>query len=208
MSVLLFRWAASNGEVRVSEMARSYYSTVLNHSAEEVWTIIRPFNHYAWAGVVGETTIEGGKAGDQIAAIRRVKMGTGSSVRFRSPIPTWNDPTPMRFAIHRPSLCETTSSASRRSSRATRRSSSGGPHSTVPPRNTIVGPVISRKRASRSGCPHSGGSWEPTPAHRQLENIRSAGGAAYGSSRSPAHRVHVGVEGPWRPCRPWGETTP
>lgn len=48
-------------------MAKSYYSTVLSHSAEEVWAIIRPFDHYAWAGVPSETTIEAGKAGDQVA---------------------------------------------------------------------------------------------------------------------------------------------
>ncbi len=56
-------------------MAKSYYSTVLNHSAEKVWSIIRPFDHYAWAGVPSETTIEGGKAGDQVGAIRRVTTG-------------------------------------------------------------------------------------------------------------------------------------
>src|SRR5262245_48435220 len=56
-------------------MAKSYYSTALNHSAEEVWKIIRPFDHYAWAGVEAETTIEAGKAGDQVAAVRRIAMG-------------------------------------------------------------------------------------------------------------------------------------
>ncbi len=56
-------------------MARSYYSVALDHSAEEVWTVIRPFDHYAWAGVESQTTIEDGKAGDQIAAVRRVIVG-------------------------------------------------------------------------------------------------------------------------------------
>jgi Polyketide cyclase / dehydrase and lipid transport len=56
-------------------MAKSYYSTVLDHSAQDVWATIRPFDHYAWAGVESETTIEAGKAGDQVAAIRRVTMG-------------------------------------------------------------------------------------------------------------------------------------
>jgi hypothetical protein len=56
-------------------MARSYYSTVLKHSADNVWAVIRPFDHYTWAGVEGETTIEGGKRGDQISAIRRVDLG-------------------------------------------------------------------------------------------------------------------------------------
>ena len=53
-------------------MAKSYFSMVLNHSAEDVWKVIRPFDHYAWAGVPGETTIEEGKAGDQVGAVRRV----------------------------------------------------------------------------------------------------------------------------------------
>jgi hypothetical protein len=56
-------------------MARSYYSIVLDHPPEEVWAVIRPFDHYAWAGVESETIIEAGKAGDQISAIRRVTAG-------------------------------------------------------------------------------------------------------------------------------------
>ena len=32
-------------------MARAYYSIVLDHPADEVWKVIRPFDHYAWAGV-------------------------------------------------------------------------------------------------------------------------------------------------------------
>jgi hypothetical protein len=56
-------------------MARSYYSIVVDHSAEDVWAVIRPFDHYAWAGVPSETVIEEDKAGDQVAAVRRVTMG-------------------------------------------------------------------------------------------------------------------------------------
>jgi hypothetical protein len=56
-------------------MARSYYSTVLNHTADEVWAVIRPFDHYAWAGVESDTVIEEGKRGDQVSAVRRVTMG-------------------------------------------------------------------------------------------------------------------------------------
>jgi hypothetical protein len=55
-------------------MAKAYYSIVLDHSADDVWAVIRPFDHYAWAGVEGETIIEDGKAGDQVGAIRRVTM--------------------------------------------------------------------------------------------------------------------------------------
>jgi hypothetical protein len=52
-------------------MAKSYYSIVLDHSADAVWKTIRAFDHYGWAGVPGETLIEEGKAGDQVGAVRR-----------------------------------------------------------------------------------------------------------------------------------------
>jgi len=56
-------------------MPNAYYSTLVNHPAAEVWAVIRPFDHYTWAGVQGETTIESGKAGDQVGAIRRITTG-------------------------------------------------------------------------------------------------------------------------------------
>jgi hypothetical protein len=56
-------------------MARSYYSIVLDHSADDVWAVIRPFDHYSWAGVPSETIIEQDKAGDQVGAVRRVATG-------------------------------------------------------------------------------------------------------------------------------------
>ena len=55
-------------------MARAYYSTVLEHSADDAWKVIRAFDHYAWAGVPGETAIEESKAGDQVGAVRRVTL--------------------------------------------------------------------------------------------------------------------------------------
>lgn len=58
-------------------MAKAFYSTVLGHSAYDVWTVIRRFDHYAWAGVESDTTIEGGKAGDQVGAVRRIVLGDG-----------------------------------------------------------------------------------------------------------------------------------
>lgn len=54
-------------------MAKSFYSVVLDHTADEVWTFIRSFGDYAWAGVPGETIIEDGKSGDQVGAVRRVQ---------------------------------------------------------------------------------------------------------------------------------------
>jgi hypothetical protein len=56
---------------RLEPMAKSYYSVVLDRPANEVWAVIRPFDHYAWAGVEGETVIEEGKTGDQVGAVRR-----------------------------------------------------------------------------------------------------------------------------------------
>ena len=56
-------------------MARTYYSTVFDRSAAEVWAHIRDFGHYAWAGVPGETVIEGGKPGDAVGAVRNVDLG-------------------------------------------------------------------------------------------------------------------------------------
>jgi hypothetical protein len=54
-------------------MERSFYSVMLDHTADEVWAFIRWFGDYAWAGVVSETIIEDGKAPDQVGAIRRVQ---------------------------------------------------------------------------------------------------------------------------------------
>lgn len=55
-------------------MAKSYYSAVFDYTADEVWNVIRPFDQYAWTGVKAETVIEEGKAGDQVAAIRRITL--------------------------------------------------------------------------------------------------------------------------------------
>ena len=52
-------------------MAKAYYSTVIDHSADQVWSVIRPFDHYSWAGVLGETIIEDGRKGDQVGSVRR-----------------------------------------------------------------------------------------------------------------------------------------
>lgn len=56
-------------------MTKAYFSMVLDHPADAVWAVIRPFDHYRWAGVETETIIEDGKAGDQIGAVRRFEVG-------------------------------------------------------------------------------------------------------------------------------------
>ncbi len=56
-------------------MARIYYSTVFDHAAEQVWAAIRDFGNYAvWVDGVDEVSIEDGKAGDAVGAIRAVRM--------------------------------------------------------------------------------------------------------------------------------------
>jgi len=62
-------------------MAKSYYSTIIDRPADAVWQIIRPFDHYDWAGVPGETIIEDGKRGDQVSAVRVVDTGGGRIIR-------------------------------------------------------------------------------------------------------------------------------
>jgi hypothetical protein len=54
-------------------MARSYYSTIFEQSADEIWTIIRDFNSYpVWVDDAGESKIEAGKPGDAVGAVRNV----------------------------------------------------------------------------------------------------------------------------------------
>src|SRR5262245_20274204 len=56
-------------------MARSYFSTVLQHTADDVWSAIRAFDAYRWAVTESHTIIEDGKRGDQVSAVRHVTMG-------------------------------------------------------------------------------------------------------------------------------------
>jgi hypothetical protein len=54
-------------------MAKSYYSTVFDQSADAVWNVIRDFNNYpVWVDGAGTSHIEDGKAGDTVGAIRNV----------------------------------------------------------------------------------------------------------------------------------------
>ncbi len=57
-------------------MAKSYYSTVFARTADEVWAVIRDFNSYpVWFEGVAESHIAEGKAGDEVGAIRDVRLG-------------------------------------------------------------------------------------------------------------------------------------
>jgi hypothetical protein len=64
-------------------MAKSYYSTVFEQTADEVWTAIRDFGNYSiWVEGVSESHIEEGKSGDTVGAIRNVRIDD-SSIRQR-----------------------------------------------------------------------------------------------------------------------------
>jgi hypothetical protein len=56
-------------------MARSYYSTVFEQTADQVWAVIRDFGNYTWAGTVSECYIEEGKSGTTVGAIRNARLG-------------------------------------------------------------------------------------------------------------------------------------
>ncbi len=58
-------------------MARSYFSTVLEHDADRVWAAARDFNGLAtwWSSAVSESHIEQGKGGDQVGAVRAFRFG-------------------------------------------------------------------------------------------------------------------------------------
>jgi hypothetical protein len=54
-------------------VAKSYYSTIFEQSADEIWCVIRDFNNYpVWVDGAGKSRIEDGKAGDAVGAVRDV----------------------------------------------------------------------------------------------------------------------------------------
>jgi len=64
-------------------MAKSYYSTVFEQSADEVWRVIRDFNNYpVWVDGAGASEIEDGRSGDAVGAVRNV-LYNGSRRRQR-----------------------------------------------------------------------------------------------------------------------------
>lgn len=64
-------------------MTKVTYSTVLEQTADQVWTVIRDFNSYpVWVASVTESHIEGSKSGDSIGAIRNF-VEYGARIRQR-----------------------------------------------------------------------------------------------------------------------------
>ncbi len=55
-------------------MAKSYYSTIFDYSADRVWSVVRDFGNYTlWIDGVDDVQIEQGKPGDAVGAIRCVR---------------------------------------------------------------------------------------------------------------------------------------
>ena len=54
-------------------MARAYYSTVFEQTADQIWNAIRDFGIYEWADGVSETYMEDGEAGDAVGGIRNFR---------------------------------------------------------------------------------------------------------------------------------------
>lgn len=54
-------------------MARTYYSSALDHTADQVWEVVRRFDRHGWSGI--ETRVEGAMLGDEIGAIRYLRLG-------------------------------------------------------------------------------------------------------------------------------------
>jgi hypothetical protein len=64
-------------------MAKSYYSTVFDQSAESLWGVVRDFNSYPiWVDGAADSVIEGGKPGTTVGAVRNV-LYDGARIRQR-----------------------------------------------------------------------------------------------------------------------------
>jgi hypothetical protein len=64
-------------------MITAYYSTVLDHPVETVWSLIRDFNNYpVYIEGVTESSIEDDRRGDEVGAVRRFNYG-GTWIRQR-----------------------------------------------------------------------------------------------------------------------------
>ena len=70
-------------EKELFPMAKSYASTVIKASPDEVWARVRDFNGLAtWhSGLVSASEIEDGKAGDQVGSIRSFTLTDGTHIR-------------------------------------------------------------------------------------------------------------------------------
>lgn len=54
-------------------MAKSYFSTVFEKTADDVWAVVRDFGNYEWPGGGAEAWLEDGRPGDAVGAVRQVR---------------------------------------------------------------------------------------------------------------------------------------
>jgi hypothetical protein len=63
-------------------MPRVYVSSVIDASADRVWSIVRDFNGLPrWMPVVADSRIEGGQPSDKVGCIRNFYMRNGGNIR-------------------------------------------------------------------------------------------------------------------------------
>jgi hypothetical protein len=64
-------------------MARAYYSTVFEQTAERIWEVFRDFNSYPrWVDGIDESFIEDGRPGDSVGCVRNFGY-EGARIRQR-----------------------------------------------------------------------------------------------------------------------------
>ena len=63
-------------------MPRVYVSSVIDASADRVWSIVRDFNGLPrWMPLVADSRIEGGQPADKVGCIRNFNMRSGGNIR-------------------------------------------------------------------------------------------------------------------------------
>jgi hypothetical protein len=63
-------------------MPRVYISSVIDASADRVWSIVRDFNGLPrWMPVVSDSRIEGGQPSDKVGCIRNFNLKAGGNIR-------------------------------------------------------------------------------------------------------------------------------
>lgn len=63
-------------------MPRVYVSSVIDASADRVWSIVRDFNGLPrWMPIVADSRIEGGQPSDKVGCIRNFSLRNGGNIR-------------------------------------------------------------------------------------------------------------------------------
>jgi hypothetical protein len=72
------------------DMARSYYSTVFEQSADEVWRVIRDFNNYPVWVDVRNVLYPGSRRRQRLLALSDVERSQTYAFAAEAPVPVWN----------------------------------------------------------------------------------------------------------------------